>query len=257
MLDTASPPAPAAWVADLRALGASAGVVYTWGGAGAGKYTAAHVAEAKAAARQLLACCVPGSAPPSLATLLASARALGLEGGPYAFDVARGDNAFTAWAWLQQAIAGLPSEWSGGPYAQPTLRPSCPWGWWWACGSAGAAIPAGAIASQYTQVTGPSGTVYDQSVVNLSLWQQEAPTMFVAQQSDPPAGQAGGAQSWLIRETDALYISSEADLANLTAKLGNSVPLSTALIEAAKGSAATVTVPTLTLSGSLTPAAAG
>ena len=169
MLDTASPPSPAQWVADLNAANAQVGAVYPWGGGGV-HYSAQHVAAARAAGRRVLPIPVPGPSPPALATILAACAALGIVGGPISFDVATGDNTFSDWAllaaWITQQLG---PAWQGGPYCQRLVRPSCPQGWWFVAGGT-KALPAGASASQYGQFTGPSGVVYDISTIDLSLW---------------------------------------------------------------------------------------
>jgi hypothetical protein len=173
MLDTAGPPSPAQWVADLNAANAQVGAVYPWGGGGV-HYSDQHVAFARAAGKLILPIPVPGSSPPALATILAACAALGIVGGPISFDVAIGDNAFSDWpllaAWITQELG---PGWRGGPYCQQSVRPSCPEGWWFVAGGT-KALPAGASASQYGKFTGPSGVVYDISTIDLSLWSTSA-----------------------------------------------------------------------------------
>jgi hypothetical protein len=184
--DTASPPSdPAAWVADLEAMGAEVGAVYVLGGAGAGRYTPAHVGAALAAGKSVSAVAVPGASPPTVAEVLNAAAAYGFPPGTPLFeDVAIGDNNFTNGAWLKAAIGAYPPAFVGGTYCQPGPRRALfPWGLFWEASPQAApptSLPAGAIASQYGQETGPSGTVYDVSLIDLSIFPSKP------QPEDPP-----------------------------------------------------------------------
>lgn len=188
MLDAAYPPAPAQWIADLNSAGAQVGAVYVWGGGGL-HYTPAHVQAALAAGKRVLAVCVPGASPPTLATILAACTALGIPPGPLAFDVAAGDNNFSDAAWLEAAIAGC-GAWNGGVYAQVRLRATYPWGWFWEAAGP-SLLSAGVSASQYEADTVINGSEYDVSVIDPSLWTSSL-AAFVAQYS----GQFTGFPGW-------------------------------------------------------------
>ena len=127
MLDAAFPPAPGQWVTDMHAVGAQIGAVYVWGPYV--NYTRAHVDAARAAGLGVLPIIVPGNSPPP-PPLYAAAWPYGITGGPLAYDIESGSLPGTFW--VNQAVQDSNAAgWNAGVYAQGSVRPLYPAGWWW------------------------------------------------------------------------------------------------------------------------------
>jgi hypothetical protein len=186
--DAAFPPAnPAAWVADLTALGCQAGAVYILGGGGV-HYTPGHVAAALAAGKYVSAVVVPESSNPSMAKIIAAAAPYGFpEGTPLWDDVANGDDYTGTPAEVEAMVAAAAPTFTGGVYCQPGLRARYPWGLFWQCVDAErpTSLPAGVSAWQYGQVTGPSGSKYDLSLIDLSIFPEAPMTLVGLDPADP------------------------------------------------------------------------
>jgi hypothetical protein len=99
-VDTAYPPAPAQWLADIRDLGASASLIYTYGGFT--NYTAAHLQAAGSNGITLIPIVVPGDTPPPASEVLQTALNYGFSSGPLLIDLESGS--FPIQGWVQDFI---------------------------------------------------------------------------------------------------------------------------------------------------------
>jgi len=228
--DAGSPPeSPAQWVADLNALQCQAGAVYILGGMGAGKYTPAHVAAALAAGKFVSAVVVPENHAYTPAQVLAAAAPYGFpKGTPLWDDVANGDEYTGTPAQVEAIVNGVAPAFVGGAYCQPGLRKTYPWGLAWEAipGAKPASLPPGVSAVQYGQATGPSGTVYDLSLIDLSIFPDppEEP-MYVFLVNNTAEGATGG--YWVLIGDDLLFeCQSTADITAFTASAVGAVQIS-------------------------------
>lgn len=180
MADALYPPDPEQLLADLQALGLDGCWVYVWRPGGIGSWTAAHVAALRAAGRRVGGIIVPGDAPGAPGPMVAAAAALGLPAGcPLAEDTETTSEPPLAWSQaLYAAIhaaghraidyglardlarydAGDDGDWLASWERTGVLKPV-------------PELQPGQLAWQFVDdVRGPSGALYDVSVVDPALF---------------------------------------------------------------------------------------
>lgn len=207
MLDAEFPPSPAQWVADLRAIGAAVGAYYVFNQAGGVlNYTAAHIAQAHAAGIYTLPIVVPGNRPPP-GPLTAAVDPYGDVPGLIVYDVEGGS--YPGPRWVADSISAADAAgWNGGTYCVGGDRRFYGAGWWWQAdwiySLTYQPVPQnllpGASAWQYTHDVTINGSLYDVSVIDLSLLQGG---LNVAQLDDIQNG-VNYVRSWIDNNGDPL-----------------------------------------------------
>ena len=183
MLDASYPPAPDAWIADLRALGARVAAIYAYQPPDGPRYTQAHVTAALNSGIRLVEIFTNLSDNVTAADLGRSFHLC----GAVAFDLELGS------ALSLERLNELSGELHAAGYGSILVYGAVAYGYpWWKASwiqslyerPAPSALPPGTVAWQYANnVKGPSGATYDVSIVDADLvWptekQQEEPFMF-------------------------------------------------------------------------------